>query len=86
MYFYKKGVKVERIDREEFNKLLERAKLSKKDFASIVGVQYKTVNGWGSPHKIPYWVKSWFENYIKSSELKNIDELISRRAEEQKSS
>ncbi len=63
------------MDREEFNKLLEKAQLSKKDFCEIIELNYNTVNNWGSKNiSVPKWVKSWLENYIKSkcyNELKD---------------
>ncbi len=64
------------MNREEFNTLLKKAKISKVDFATIIKIKYLTVNGWGSPHKIPYWVKSWIENYIKSEELKEVKRIL----------
>lgn len=60
------------LDRDYFKVLLEKAGLSKKDFASKLDISYSTVNGWGSTQNIPYWVQSWLENYIKAKSLDTI--------------
>jgi DNA-binding transcriptional regulator YiaG len=54
------------MERQEFNSLLEKAGISKHEFANIIGLSYTTVNNWGSGANIPKWAASWFENYIKS--------------------
>lgn len=60
--------------REEFNQLLKSAGISKQEFCEILDLNYKTVNTWGSSDiKIPKWVRSWLENYIKA---KMSDEVI----------
>lgn len=65
------------MDREEFNTLLEKANLSKKDFCQIIDLNYNTVNTWGSSNiNIPKWVKSWLENYIKAKDMDNIVEAV----------
>ena len=64
-------------EREEFNLLLEKANLSKKDFCSIIGLDYKSVNNWGSSNiNVPKWVKSWLENYIYRKKFEDIKEII----------
>ncbi len=65
------------MDREEFNVLLEKANLSKKEFCQIIDLNYSTVNTWGSSSiNIPKWVKSWLENYIKAKDMDNIVEAV----------
>lgn len=54
------------MEKEEFNKLLTEAGLTKKEFASIIGIGQGSLNNWGSTQNIPYWVESWLENYIKA--------------------
>ncbi|EAL7635168.1 XRE family transcriptional regulator, partial [Campylobacter lari] len=54
------------MDRNEFNSLLKQANLTKKEFSQIIGMQYSSVNNWGSSQDFPRWVKSWLQNYIKS--------------------
>lgn len=64
------------MDRKEFNKLLEKADLTKKKFAEIVGMKYNSVNNWGSSQAIPRWVISWLENYIKSSKFDKVKKIF----------
>ncbi|WP_169999991.1 XRE family transcriptional regulator [Campylobacter sp. RM9328] len=63
------------MDRQEFNELLKKANLSKKEFAEIVGLQYGSVNNWGGSQDVPRWVKSWLENYDKSTRYEKIKEI-----------
>lgn len=63
--------------RQEFKNLLKEASLEKKDFCSIIGLNYDTVNTWGSGNsKVPKWVKSWLENYIEKKKFDKIKEMI----------
>lgn len=65
------------MDREEFNTLLEKANLSKKEFCKLIELNYNTVNTWGSSKvNIPKWVKSWLENYIDKKKFENIKKII----------
>jgi hypothetical protein len=62
---------------EEFNSALERAKLSKKKFAELVGADYKAVYNWSNEGRgVPYWVPSWIENYLKSEAYTLIKEEV----------
>lgn len=62
--------------RDEFNNLLEKANLTKKDFCTLLNIAYPTVNNWGSSKDIPYWVKSWLENYIKAKDIEKMAETM----------
>lgn len=65
------------ITRDEFNQLLEKANLTKKEFSDILGLNYLSVNNWGSSTiKVPFWVKSWLENYIKANDFNKVVEVI----------
>ena len=64
------------MERDEFNELLKKANLTKKEFASILGISYTSVNNWGSPQNIPYWVASWLENYIARKRFETIKTII----------
>lgn len=65
------------MDREEFNTLLEKANLSKKDFCQIIDLNYNTVNTWGSSNiNIPKWVKSWLDNYVKAKDMDKVVEAV----------
>ena len=67
------------MERQEFNEALKKAKLSKKEFGEIVGIEYQTINAWGSSGRvIPSWVPSWIENYLKSEAYGRVrDEVLS---------
>ena len=64
------------MEKEEFNSLLEKAQLTKKEFAEILGINQGSLNNWGSSQNIPYWVKSWLENYNKAKFADNIIEAV----------
>jgi len=34
------------------------------------------LNNWGSTQNIPYWVKSWLENYIKAKSYNEMKEKV----------
>ena len=64
------------MDREEFNEFMKRAGLNKKQLAEILETSYQGVNSWGTNGRgYPYWVKSWLENYEKSTRYEKIKEL-----------
>ena len=50
---------------EKFEELLNRAKLTKKEFAELVDMNYVSITNWNKS-KIPFWVESWLQNYIKA--------------------
>ena len=60
-----------RLTKKEFDILLIKADLTKKEFADMVGLKYNSVVNWNT-NKIPLWVKSWINNYIK---LKNKEKV-----------
>ncbi len=64
------------MDREEFNELLKKAGLTKKEFAEIIDMRYSSVNNWGSSQQFPRWVKSWLENYIKAKDIDKVAQTI----------
>ena len=51
---------------EIFEELLKEANLTKKEFAELVDMNYTSITNWNKSEKIPFWVKSWLENYIKA--------------------
>lgn len=64
------------LTRDEFNNMLKGSNLTKRDFCNIVGLNYNSVNNWGSGDiKVPDWVKSWLRNYEKSKRYDKIKEL-----------
>ena len=69
--------KGQHMDRDEFNSLLKKAGLTKKKFATIVGLKYGAVANWGyREKKIPAWVKPFLENYIKAKTLDSVKDVI----------
>lgn len=64
------------MEKEDFNILLNKANLTKKEFANIIGIGQGSLNNWGSTQNIPYWVKSWLENYISKKKYENIKNII----------
>ncbi len=64
------------MEQRELKILLSQAKLSKKEFAQMVGISQQSVNNWGSNKNIPYWVKSYLQNYIKLRQYEEIKDKI----------
>ncbi len=61
------------MEKEEFKKLLKRAKLTKSTFSELIGLKYQSVNTWGNNNRgVPYWVKSWLQMYILNMEYENL--------------
>lgn len=67
---------MEHLEHKELKVLLAKANLSKKDFAKMVGISQQSVNNWGSSKNVPYWVKSYLQNYIKLKQYEAIREKI----------
>ena len=61
---------------ELFEKLLKEAKLSKKDFADLVKMNYNSVTNWNKSDKIPQWVGSWLKLYSENKDLAQLKKLI----------
>lgn len=64
------------MDRNEFNSLLKQANLTKKQLAEIIGMQYSSVNNWGSSQEFPKWVESWLQNYIKAKTYEEVKDKL----------
>jgi len=64
------------LERKRFNELLKLSGLSKKEFSEMLGVSYGTVNSWGSPQNVPYWVESWLTIYIENKECRELKQLL----------
>lgn len=60
---------------EKFEELLNRAKLTKKEFAELVDMNYVSITNWNKS-KIPFWVESWLQNYIKAKISDDIIEAV----------
>lgn len=64
------------MDNKEFESLLKNTGLSKKEFAVEVGMNYNSVTNWNKSDKVPEWVKSWIENYIKAKNFDNAKKIF----------
>jgi len=64
------------MDKEELKQLLKEANLTKKEFANIIKISVGSLNNWGSTQNVPYWVKSWLENYIKAKDIDKMAEAM----------
>jgi DNA-binding transcriptional regulator YiaG len=60
------------VNYKEFEELLNRIGINKKEFAKLTELSYQTVMNWNNTDNVPKWVKSWLENYI---EKKNHEKL-----------
>ena len=69
---------------EKFEELLNRAKLTKKEFAELVDMNYVSITNWNKS-KIPFWVESWLQNYIKAKISDDIIEAVKPFVREVKS-
>lgn len=60
----------------EFEELLKRAELKKAKFAELVSMNPNSVSNWNKSDKVPEWVKSWLELYIKDLKCKQLKAII----------
>lgn len=61
--------------RERLNTLFKHAGISKKEFATLLSINYQSVNAWESTQPAPYWAWSWLENYAKARMFDRMMEL-----------
>jgi hypothetical protein len=67
------------MDRQQFNAMLEKSQLTKESFSQKIGLQYRSVNNWGTgAQNVPHWVESWLELYYENQECKKIKDMIKR--------
>lgn len=65
------------MDRKEFNELLSIAGMTKKEFSELVGMEYGTINSWGSSGKtIPAWVEPLLKCQAKAKAFDMIAERV----------
>ena len=69
------------MEKEEFVETLKKLNLTKKSFAKLVGLQYGSINNWGTTINnkilpIPAWVKPFLEHYEKSKKFDYITDKI----------
>lgn len=61
---------------KDFEILLKKASLNKKEFSNLSKTAYQTVMNWSRIDKAPDWVISWLENYIKSSKFDKVKKIF----------
>ena len=61
--------------REKLNTLFKHEKNKKKEFATLLSINYQSVNAWESTQPAPYWAWSWLENYAKARMFDRMLEL-----------
>jgi len=65
------------MDKTQFNELLSKTGLSKKEFSAIVGTSPGAVSNWGTANRdIPYWVETWLKLYIENKECKELKQIL----------
>lgn len=60
------------MDKSEFQDLLSKTGLNKREFSDLVGIPYATVNGWGSKVPYPSYTRFLLEAIIKIQTLDRI--------------
>lgn len=65
------------MDKKTFNAILKEVNLSQVQFAEILNIESTTINKWGVSQNIPYWVKSWLENYKKAKLGEDVIKAVS---------
>jgi hypothetical protein len=60
----------------EFEVLLANASINKKEFAGLVDMNYVSITNWNKSQKIPNWVKSWLNNYIKAKSYEDVKDKV----------
>ena len=62
---------------EEFENILKKIGLTKKEFSKIVDMSYGGVVNWGrATQTIPNWVESWLELYSQNKKFENLKQSI----------
>jgi len=67
------------LNRDDFNQKLNEAQLTRKEFAALLGLNYQSVNGWGSnDREFPYWVESWLNLYVENEKYKRLKKSLKK--------
>lgn len=61
---------------EQFEEFLKQINLKKGEFAELVSMNSNSVSNWRQAGKVPHWVKSWLENYIKAKDLDRVADAV----------
>nr|WP_315059018.1 XRE family transcriptional regulator [uncultured Campylobacter sp.] len=60
------------MDKNEFQELLSKTGLNKRELAELVGIPYATVNGWGSKVPYPPYARFLLEAVLKIQTLEKV--------------
>ena len=61
------------MDKNEFQELLSKTGLNKRELAELVGIPYATVNGWGSKVPYPPYARFLLEAVVK---IQTLDKIV----------
>ncbi|EAJ1911671.1 XRE family transcriptional regulator [Campylobacter jejuni] len=64
------------MDNNEFEKLLAKANLGKKEFSQISNTPYQTIMNWKRIDSVPDWTKPFLENHLKVKSYEQIKEIV----------
>lgn len=64
------------MDKNEFQELLSKTGLNKRELAELVGIPYATVNGWGSKVPYPPYARFLLEAVLKIQTLEKVVEAV----------
>ena len=65
------------MDFQTFKETLKKSGLTIKEFAKMCGLNPNSISGnWKREDKVPQWVKTWLQNYIKAKTLDNVKDVI----------
>ena len=64
------------MDKNEFQELLSKTGLNKRELAELVGIPYATVNGWGSKVPYPPYARFLLEAVLKIQTLEKIVKAV----------
>lgn len=60
------------MNKQEFQALLKKAGINKRELSEITGIPYPTVNAWGSRTPYPPYIDFLLKSYIKSKLYEDI--------------
>ena len=64
------------MDKNEFQELLSKTGLNKRELAELVGIPYPTVNGWGSKVPYPPYARFLLEAVLKIQTLEKVVKAV----------
>ena len=64
------------MDKNEFQELLSKTGLNKRELAELVGIPYPTINGWGSKVPYPPYARFLLEAVLKIQTLEKVVKAV----------